>query len=233
MNTEQLPIEDLKYFSIINPENQWNVKLSEKDINNFLNGGRIVAQQVDTRIIFELAANNSKLNIQLLKTDRNLDAMLERSKAEPQYYGFENLLNTKDSENFSKKALIFDEKTKEAVEYDMIKDSKEITTIILTKDDVAQNRYKEELEKMKSFLLDKLDEYPEIGKKIIENINIVSNEIESVNSVNEKMNINSQKQNVELDVNDYDTYEDVERIRKENYDGEIEEEQERKSGFKR
>ena len=45
------------------------------------------------------------------------------------------------------------------------------------------NQYKLELEKLKNFLQDKIDLYPEIAKKITNDLNIVSREIDSVNSI--------------------------------------------------
>jgi hypothetical protein len=55
-----------------------------------------------------------------------------------------------------------------------------VTAIIADKKDALEiNRYKNELQKLKNFLLDKLEEYPEIAKEISNDLNIVTKEISS------------------------------------------------------
>jgi hypothetical protein len=95
------------------------------------------------------------------------------------------------------------------------------------------NQYKLELEKLKSFLQDKIDLYPEIAKKITSDLNIVSREIESVNSItpDEKQIAKENNSDVQLNVNDRDMYEDANRNREEQE--EQSEEQEKSRKFRR
>jgi hypothetical protein len=109
-----------------------------------------------------------------------------------------------------------------------------LTAIIADKKEVSEtNRYKTELLKLKIFLQDKIDQYPEIAKDITNDLNIVSKEINSINSIAQNQN-NSAKQEqseVQLNVNDPDLYQDANWIREEEL--EREEDQEKSRGFRR
>jgi DNA topoisomerase VI subunit B len=98
---------------------------------------------------------------------------------------------------------------------------------------VEINRYKTELQKLKNFLMDKIDQYPEIAKEIEKDINIVSREINTVNRISRDEKQISKRKNseVQLNVNDKDLYEDANR----NRDEQKEELQEREKprGFRR
>ena len=95
---------------------------------------------------------------------------------------------------------------------------------------------------LKEFLQDKIDKYPEIAKDIINNLNIVSKEINTVNEVsqNPKQAQKQQQSEVRLDVNDPDLYQNANSAREaksqhedEENDQEIEQEQEKRRGFRR
>lgn len=96
------------------------------------------------------------------------------------------------------------------------------------------NRYKNELQKLKNFLMDKMDQYPEIAKEISNDLNIVSREINTVNSISpdEKQILKGGNSEIDLNVNDRDRYEDANRNREEQEE-EIEQEQEKRRGFRR
>ena len=93
------------------------------------------------------------------------------------------------------------------------------------------NRYKEELQKLKDFLWDKMDKFPEIAKEISHDMNIVSKTINTINDAtpNQEQSEKQQKSNVQLNINDPDLYQDANQEREENW----EQEQERKRGFRR
>ena len=95
------------------------------------------------------------------------------------------------------------------------------------------NRYKEELQKLKDFLWDKMDKFPEIAKEISHDMNIVSKTINTINDAtpNREQSEKQQKSNVQLNVNDPDLYQDANQEREENW--EQNQEQERKRGFRR
>lgn len=108
-----------------------------------------------------------------------------------------------------------------------------MTAIIADKKDALEiNRYKNELQKLKNFLLDKLEEYPEIAKEISNDLNIVTKEINTVNSIapDEKQISKGGSSDVQLNVNDNDLYEDANRNREEQ---EEIEEREKSRGFRR
>ena len=101
--------------------------------------------------------------------------------------------------------------------------------------DKDDDKPKTELEKLQSFLQDKIDKYPEIAKEITDNLNIVSKELNNVNSISpdEKQLEKGKETEIHLDVNDKDLYEDANRMREENEEIEENESQERPRGFRR
>lgn len=93
------------------------------------------------------------------------------------------------------------------------------------------NIYKIELLKLKGYLQDKVDQYPEIAKEITNEVNIVSREIGAVSriAITEKQLSKGGDSDIQLNVNDRDMYEDANR----NRDEEQCEEQEKRRSFKR
>lgn len=236
-----LPTDDLKKYGIIESDNSFSKKLSADDIQKFLNGFTIVADNDKSRITFQLKDNNSQLDVNIYERDKKLSELLENSKKEIQYSDTFSKYNVNDEKinaqiNWTKSAFIFDDKTKSVVEYDMIKNAKILTEKIAEIKNASEtNRYKIELQQLKSFLQDKIDQYPEIAKEISVDINIISNEISSVDSISrpEKQMQKEGKGDIQLNVNDQDMFEDVNRHREEDQDQEQEEEVERRRGFRR
>ena len=117
---------------------------------------------------------------------------------------------------------------------DFIKNAPELTKLVTERKNPEEiSLYKLELEKLKNFLYDKIDLYPEIAKKITSDLNIVSREIDSVNSItpDEKQIAKENNSDVHLNVNDRDMYEDANRNREEQE--EQSEEQEKSRKFRR
>jgi hypothetical protein len=234
-----LPTDDLKKYGIIESDNSFSKKLSADDIQKFLNGFTIVADNDKSRITFQLKDNNSQLDVNIYERDKSLSELLENSKKEIQYSDTFSKYNVNDEKinaqiNWTKSAFIFDDKTKNIVEYDMIKNAEKLTEKIAEIKNASEtNRYKIELLQLKSFLQDKIDKYPEIAKDISVDINIISNEISSVDSISrpEKQIQKEGKDDIQLNVNDQDMFEDVNRHREE--EQEQEENVERPRGFRR
>jgi len=233
-----LPTDDLKKYGIIESDNSFSKKLSADDIQKFLNGFTIVADNDKSRITFQLKDNNSQLDVNLYERDKNLSELIENSKTEIQYSNTFSKYNVNNEKNeqrsWTKSAFIFDEKTKNVFEYDMVKNAKIVTEKIAEIKNASEtNRYKNEFLQLKSFLQDKIDQYPEIAKEISVDINIISNEISSVDSISrpEKQMQKEGKENIQLNVNDRDMFEDINRHREE--EQEQEEEVERPRGFRR
>ena len=224
MQNEQLPTEDLKKFGIINEDLSFSKKLNENDIQKFLNGYTIVADNDKNRATFQLTENNTKLKVIFLEREKSLSEILENSKKEIQYSETFSKYDANDKKNsaqlnWSKTAFIYD---------------KENGKIITDKKDISEtNRYKNELQKLKNFLLDKIDQYPEIAKEISKDLNIVSKEIDTVNSISpdEKQVSKGENSEIQLNVNDKDLYEDTNRMRDEQE--EQNEEIEKPRGFRR
>ena len=189
MQNENLPTEELKKFGIINEDLSFSKKLNADDIQKFLQGYTIVADNDKNRATFQLTENNSKLKVIFLERDKNLSEILEKSKENIQYSETKAQYNVHDNRHsaqlgFSKQAFVFDKETNTIKELDFIKNAPELTIIVLERKNPEEiNQYKLELEKLKSFLQDKIDLYPEIAKKITNDLNIVSREIDSVNSI--------------------------------------------------
>ena len=232
MNNNNLPTDDLKKYGIINENNSFSKKLSEKDVENFLKGDTIIAENKDKRATFQL--ENNKLNVNFYHLDKSLEHILEKVKEKPVQYVIEREIDNKNKadEKLNFKAFIYDENKKEVKEYDFVKNAEELTQKIAErKDAVETNRYKEELQKLKDFLWDKMDKFPEIAKEISHDMNIVSKTINTINDAtpNQEQSEKQQKSNVQLNINDPDLYQDANQEREENW----EQEQERKRGFRR
>lgn len=223
MQNEHLPTDDLKKFGIINEDLSFSKKLNEDDIQKFLQGYTIVADNDKNRATFQLVENNTQLKVMFLEREKSLSDIIEKSINDIQYSDTFSKYNLNKEENaaqlnWSKTAFIYDKETNSIVEFDLIKNRTELTAIIADKKDISEmNRYKNELQKLKNFLQDKIDQYPEIAKEITNDVNIVSKEINTVNSISfdQKQFLKGNDSEIQLIVNDYDLYEDANRMREE------------------
>ena len=235
MQTEHLPTEDLKKFGIINEDLSFSKNLKADDIQKFLQGYTIVADNDKNRATFQLTDNNTKLKVIFLERDKSISKIIENSKERIEYSTIQNLSESTESKlSLEKKAFIYDRENNIVSEFDLIRNARELTAIIADKKDVVEiNRYKTELQKLKNFLMDKIDQYPEIAKEIEKDINIVSREINTVNSISpdEKQISKRKNSEVQLNVNDKDLYEDANRNREEQE--EESHEREKPRGFRR
>ncbi|MCY0979283.1 hypothetical protein PGH12_01915 [Chryseobacterium wangxinyae] len=209
MNTNTLPTDELKKYGIINEDRSFSKKLNADDLQKFLQGFTIVADHDKNRATFQLTDNNTKLKVIFLERDKSISDILENSKNNIQYTDIKNVSKSANELSFEKKAFIFDKETEKVVEFDFIKNARELTAIIADKKNTEElNRYIAELLKLKSFLQDKIVQFPEMAKEITNDLNIVSKEFNTVAGISEKQN-HSQKQeksNVQLNVNDPDVY---------------------------
>ncbi|WP_235802732.1 hypothetical protein [Vaginella massiliensis] len=183
-----------------------------------MNGGTIVADNETKRITFQFSENNTKLNINLFERDKSMKDVLENSKNNIEYAEIKNISTNDNKFNFEQKAFIYDEKSNQTLELDLVKDIKEITEIVIAKNsDLETNKYKIELQKLQSFLQDKIDKFPEIAKEITVDMNIVSNEINNVNSISRPQKQEQKEGNskINLNVNDPDLYQDANAEREE------------------
>ena len=234
MQTKNLPTDDLKKYGIVEPDNSFSKKLSAEDIQKFLNGYTIVADNDKNRATFQLVENNSRLNVVFLERDKNISNILAESKDRIEYSEIKDLSKGENQLNFEKKAFVYDKETKNVVEFDLVKNAMELTAIIADKKDaIEMNRYKIELQKLKNFLQDKMDQFPEIAKDITNDLNIVSKEINTINRISQNESNSSKRgqSEVQLNVNDPDLYHDAHRKRDEEFDQE--EKKEKSRGFKR
>ena len=231
---ENLPTSELKEYGIMTDDNTFSKKLSEKDIENFLKGHAMIADNGKDRLIFLLTDNNKRLNVNIYQRDRTIDELVKQSQKEIVYSELTELTNSK-ALDIEKKAFIYDQKTKQVTELDLLKDTETIAAIVAEKKDIQEsNRFKNELLKLKGYLQDKIDKFPEIGKEITNNLNIVSKTISTVDDAtpNESQSQKQQQTKLRLDVNDDDLYQDANRHREEQAQ-EQEQEQQRHRGFRR
>lgn len=218
MNTNTLPTDELKKYGIINEDLSFSKKLNADDIQKFLKGYTIVADNDKNRATFQLTDSNTQLKVIFLERDKKLPEILKNSMNRVEYTDIQHVSN-KLSPEFStleKKAFIFDKETSKVVEFDFIKNATELTAIIADKKDTEElNRYKNELLKLKNYLLDKIDHYPEIAKEITNDLSIISREINSVNSIskNQKQISKADDSDIQLNVNDPDVYQDANQRR--------------------
>ncbi len=233
MKNHNLPTDELKNFGIINDDLTFSKKLSPDDIEKFLQGYTIVADNDKNRATFQLSEDNTKLKVIFLERDKSLNKIIENSKGRVQYTDVKELSG--DYPLIEKKAFIFDSETGKVVEFDFIKNATELTAIIAEKKEPEElNRYKNELFKLKGFLQDKADKYPEIAKEISIDINVVSREIDSVNSISadQKQISKAGNSDIQLNVNDQDIYEDANRNRQDQEEEQTDE-REKNRGFRR
>lgn len=217
MKNNALPITDLKKYGIINEDLTFSRLLSEEDIKKFLQGYTMVADNGRNRATFQLTDNNTHLKVIFLERDKNLKDILESSKEKIQFSDIADL-SSYDLKMLSleKKAFIYDKEKNVVREYDFVKNAEELTNVLAEKKDPElMSIYRKELEKLKAYLQDKLDMYPEFSKEIVLDINIVSNEINTVSSISPDDNQVSKdtQSDVDLNVNDRDLYEDAQSER--------------------
>ena len=231
---ENLPTSELKEYGIMTDDNTFSKKLSEKDIENFLKGHAMIADNGKDRLIFLLTDNNTRLNVNVYQRDRTIDELVKQSQKEIVYSELTELTDSK-ALDIEKKAFIYDQKTKQVTELDLLKDTEKIAQVVAEKKDIQEsNRFKNELLKLKGYLQDKIDKFPEIGKEITNNLNIVSKTISTVDDAtpNESQSQKQQQSKLRLDVNDDDLYQDANRHREEQAQ-EQEQEQQRHRSFRR
>lgn len=218
-----LPTDDLKKYGIINEDFTFSTKLNADDIQKFMQGYTIVADNDKNRATFQLVENNTRLKVIFLERDKSLSEILEKSKEKIQYSETKGQYDVHDNKHsaqlsFSKQAFVFDRETGTVKELDFIKNAPELTKLVVERNNPDEtNQYKSELEKLKNFLYDKMDEYPEIAKDIAADLNIVDKELNSVNSISpdDKQISKGGDSDVQLNVNDKDMYEDANRHREE------------------
>jgi len=220
MNTNTLPTDELKKYGIINEDLSFSNKLNADDIRKFLRGYTIVADNDKSRATFQLTDNNTQLKVIFLEWDKSISELLKNSKSKIEYADVQDVTDSIVAKfSFEKKAFIFDQETNKVVEFDFIKNGRELTAIIADKKDVDElNRYMAELLKLKFFLQDKIVQFPEIRKESTNNLNIVSKEFNTVAGITERQN-HSQKQeklSVQLNINDRDVYQDANLISEQN-----------------
>lgn len=234
MNTNTLPTDELKKFGIINDDNTFSTKLNSDDIQKFLQGYTIVADHDKDRATFQLTDNNTKLKVIFLERDKSISEILKNSRNGIEYSDIKNVSKSANELSFEKKAYIFDKETDKVVEFDFIKNARELTAIIADKKNTEElKRYIAELLKLKSFLQDKMVQFPEMAKEITNDLNIVSKEFNTVAGISERQNHSQkhEKKDVQLNVNDPDVYQDANRMREKNE--QKDEEVEKARGFRR
>lgn len=224
MKHQNLPTEDLKNYGIINDDLTFSKKLSSDDIKKFLQGYTIVADNERNRATFQLTDNNTQLKVIFLERDKNLTEILEQSKEKFQYTDIKDLSKSQQDWGIEKKAFIFDKENGKVVEFDFIKNATELTAIIADQKNLQElNRYKAELQKLKNYIYDKIDQYPEIAKAISNDITIVSRELDAVARISiEDERFRNGDSNILFDVIDSDLYDQASRMSEE-YEGQEEE----------
>ena len=134
MNTNTLPTDELKQYGIINEDNSFSKNLNSDDIQKFLKGYTIVADNDKSRATFQLTDNNTKLKVIFLERDKSISEILVNSKNKIEYSEIQDISNQKEAGfTIEKKAFIFDKETNKIVEFDFIKNARELTAIIADK----------------------------------------------------------------------------------------------------
>jgi hypothetical protein len=232
MDTTTLPTNDLKKYGIIDADNSFSKKISAEDLIGFMQGKLLVADNNRDRISFRLTENNS-LEVKIYQMDKSLDTIKQQAIEKVQFVTVQKINPENPQLKLNRKAFVFDSNRNEISEYDILQNAPQLTKAILEQKNPAEtNRYKDELLKMREYLQEKIDRYPEIAKEITKNLNIISKEIDTVNSitVDTEQTSRQQQSTVRLDVNDEDLYQGANEEREEQ---ELLEQQEKRRGFRR
>ena len=129
---EQLPTSHLKEYGIMSEDNTFSKKLSNKDIENFLKGHAMIADNGKDRLIFLLTDNNTRLNVNIYQRDKTIDEIVKQSQKEIVYSQLNELTNSK-SIDIEKKAFIYDQRTQQVTEYDLLKHTEKIAQVVAEK----------------------------------------------------------------------------------------------------
>lgn len=228
---QNLPTQELKDYGILNEDLSFSAKISPREIESFLNGHSIVVTNGKNEGVFKLTDNNTRLEANIYKREQILDKLRENSQKEIVY---SDVFQEEFPQKYNKKVFIFDKQTKDIRELDLEEETQKIAKIILEQNDIRENnRFKIELLKLKGFLQDKMDKFPEIAKEIANDMSIVSKTINSIDDAtpNQSQQQKQQKTDIRLNVNDPDLYQDANREREENEEMELT--QEKKRSFRR
>lgn len=220
MKNNNLPTQDLQKYGIINEDESFNEKLKPEDVAKFLQGYTIVADHEDSRATFQLINDQKSLKVILLERDSNIKDVLKKSIHEIQYSEIKDISKSDRVFNFEKKAFVYDTESRSVIEYDLLQNISELTQNVVAKNDAAEsNRYKTELLKIKSFLQDKIDQFPEMAKEITNDLNIISKEINIVDAIfssqKQKLLQKTEQTKIQLNVNDPDNYQQANDLREE------------------
>lgn len=85
MNKQTLPTEDLKKFGILNTDNSFTKKLKANEVEKFLAGQAIVADNKNNRLVFQLKDNNTQLDVQFFRLDKQIQETVQHSQNAIQY----------------------------------------------------------------------------------------------------------------------------------------------------
>lgn len=234
MINNDLPTEELKKYGIINEDNSTHQKISKDDFDRFTNEGyTLIVQDKEKRVSLQLT-KDKQLDVKHYITDKSIDEILKKAKESPIQYAIEKQLDEEKgvAKDETLKVFIYNSQKNNVREMDFLQKSKEITDFILEQKDIEESKkYKAQLEILKGFLQDKIDKFPEIAKYIANDMNIVSKNINRIDDAtpNEQQAQEQKNTKIQLNVNDPDMYQDVNREREETW----EREQEQKTRFKR
>ena len=80
-----LPTKDLIRFGILDSNNSFSKKLSPDDIQRFLLGDTLIADNDKNRITFQLTNQNTELKVSVFEREYAISKLLEKTKCEIQY----------------------------------------------------------------------------------------------------------------------------------------------------
>ena len=96
MNYDNLPTDDLKEFGIIGADNTFSKKLSNDDIQKFLKGESLVADDGKDRVVFQLKDENTRLEVNVFQRDRAISDILNEAEKGISYSSIEKKNSAND-----------------------------------------------------------------------------------------------------------------------------------------
>ncbi|MCT2410000.1 hypothetical protein NZD88_20790 [Chryseobacterium antibioticum] len=182
-----------------------------------LNKGSNIVNEIDTTSLSIKSVNGHYLS------DKELDR-LKKGKSISLDDGLEIMLSPKEKNRFnlianSRNLLIGSLLIDGGISFTLIKTIQLIKTMITEhQQKQIENKYLNELQKLKGQLQQQAQKFPE-DKSIINSVNIVDKEIQSVNSIDPSLNKKAEYTEVKIDLRPFEDSQEIQRLSEKKYQG--------------
>lgn len=185
MNLQPSAERTLIDLGLLQKDKTFSPRFSAQEISGFLTGSLLTAINGKERLELQMDPKEGTLRVKELSTNLSLNDLYLKSKQEPlqmvrEYekdYGAER--SPVELLRYPRKAMIREEKTNELIEFDLLKDRRELSSRIQKSgDSTIQKKYRAELVRLRKFLLESLKAYPAQAAEIKNSISELGKELE-------------------------------------------------------